>query len=89
MLFKRESKRVEEILQLDVFKRTKAKRYTELIVGVIILALTFNFFMFPIKIISGFSGVVIIINKLTGISSAQTILTFTIVLLIIGWFTIC
>lgn len=88
MLFKRESKRVEEILQLDVFKRTKAKRYTELIVGVIILALTFNFFMFPIKIISGFSGVAIIINKLTGISSAQTILTFTIILLIIGWFTI-
>lgn len=88
MKLKRNYKSIDELLQVDVFEKDKFKRYCELVVGVLILSLAFNFFMFPSKIISGFSGIAIIINGLININTTQTIFTLTAILLIIGWFAL-
>ncbi|MEG0026144.1 MAG: YitT family protein [Bacilli bacterium] len=88
MIFKKKSKKINDILQIDFSKKSRLRRYIELIIGVFLLALAFNLFMLPNKIISGFSGVAIILNDLFRIDASLFIFIVTVVLLIVGIFTL-
>lgn len=79
---------LEKILQLDILKKERPRRYLELIIGVFLLAIAFNLFMFPNKIVLNFSGIAIIINNFLGIEPSIIIFVLTVLLLVIGYFTI-
>lgn len=79
---------LEKILQLDILKKERPRRYLELITGVFLLAIAFNLFMFPNKIVLNFSGIAIIINNFLGIEPSIIIFVLTVLLLVIGYFTI-
>ena len=88
MIFKKENKALEELLQMDFSKKSRPRRYLELVIGVIILALAFNLFMLPNKIVSGFSGIAVIFSSLFNINASLLIMIMTVILLIVGLFTL-
>lgn len=87
-MFKKRSSVLDEVMEMDFFKKDRFGRYFELVIGVILNALAFNLFMFPHKIISGFSGIAIILNEMFNIDAFLIILILTVLLLIIGLFTL-
>ena len=88
MVFKKRNKVFEEIMAMDFSKKERPRRYCELLIGVILEALAFNLFMFPNKIIFGFSGIAIILNDMFNVDASLIILILTVILLIIGLFTL-
>lgn len=88
MILKKKNKTIEEILQIDFSKKGLARRYLELVIGVILLSLAFNLFMLPNKIVHGFSGLAVIFNSLFNIEASLLIMIFTLILLLVGLFTL-
>ena len=77
------NKEPENILN-KLLKKDRVKRYFFLVIGVFLLAVTFNVFFAPNNLVTGgVSGVSIVINKVFGIDkSIFIIITYTILLLI-------
>lgn len=56
-----------------------------LLFGIILCALSFNIFLLPTKVISGFSGIAIIINSIIDIKPSIIIMVLYIIILIISY----
>lgn len=87
MLFKK------KITGEDIIKRIQGKnlvsRYLTLLLGCALSALAFDLFFAPNNIVyGGISGVAIVLNKIAGIDRSLVILSFSVVLLIISYFTL-
>ena len=80
--------KINDVLKIDVFNNRKFKRYLGLLVGVLLEALAFNYFLLPNKILAGFSGLAIILNNFLQIDVALILFILTILLLIIGIFVL-
>ena len=76
-------------LVLEVKTKTKFQRYTLLVIGILIVALSYNVFFVPYKIVSfGISGLAIVINEVFNLNPSLFILVTSIILLIISYFTL-
>ena len=60
-------------------------RYVYFVVGVFIVAASFNLFVLPTNIVYGVSGFGVILKKISGIDPAITILIGSIILLILSF----
>ncbi len=68
-----------------MIKNKKILNFLTLLFGIIICALSFNIFLLPTKVISGFSGIAIIINSLIDIKPSIIIMILYITILIISY----
>ena len=73
----------------EIYQKFKIKRYIQLVLGVIILALAFNIFILPNNFVyGGVSGVSIIAKELFGLDPSIVILVLSLLLLVISYFTL-
>ncbi|MDD3392555.1 MAG: YitT family protein [Bacilli bacterium] len=82
MLFK---KKEELSILKEITGKNKLGRFLELIIGLLILSLSFNLFILPLKITYGVSGIAIIINNFYNIDPSLLILLFSFILLVISY----
>lgn len=83
-LFKKETLR--ENISDEINRKERVQRYFFLIVGCFLLAVAFNMFFSPNNLVTGgVSGIAIVVNKLTGLSTSVFIAVSYTILLIISY----
>lgn len=73
-------KNTENILK-TIYKKGKIKRYSQFILGLIVLSLAFNIFILPNNIVYGMSGIGVIFKRLLGLDPSAILLFGNIILL--------
>jgi uncharacterized membrane-anchored protein YitT (DUF2179 family) len=66
----------------EVENKTKVKRLFWLVGGIFLVALAFNLFILPLNLVSGVSGIAIVIKKTLGLDPAYVILLANVLLII-------
>ena len=85
MLFKKKNF-IRENIEDEINRKERVQRYFFLIVGCFLLAVAFNMFFSPNNLVTGgVSGLAIVINKITGLSTTIFIAISYIVLLITSY----
>lgn len=84
MFFKKKKIIDENIIKL-IYKKERFLRYSYMIVGVFLVAVAFNLFILPGKIVYGMSGVGVILNNAFGIDPSLVIMIGNIGLLILSY----
>lgn len=84
MFFKKKKILDENILKL-IYKKGRLKRYSQFILGVLIVAISYNVFILPADIVYGVGGVGVILNKLYGIDPSLVILIGSLILLVMSF----
>lgn len=74
----------ENIIQ-SIYKKGRLKRWIGFIIGVLVVAVSYNVFMVPAKIVYGVGGLGIIFNSLFGISPSFIILIGSVILLLLSF----
>ena len=82
MLFKKFNQ--SQILE-NISKKNKLTRYCTFILGVMIIALAFNIFVEPSKILYGVSGLAIVLNNVFHFSTSLVILVVSCILLVVSF----
>lgn len=78
-----------ENLLKKIYVKFKIKRYAQLLLGIILLALAFNIFILPNNFVyGGVSGVSIITQRLFGLDPSIVIFVLSVALLVISYFTL-
>jgi len=70
----------------EIYSEHRLVRYSQFIIGVILLAIAFNVFILPLKITYGVSGIAVILNNKLGYDPSIVILLGSVVLLIMSYF---
>lgn len=83
MLFKRKHRLDENIIK-EIYKKGRLKRWVEFLLGVLIVAIAYNLFLLPAKVVYGVGGLGIIFNSLFKIDPSLVILVSSIILLFLS-----
>lgn len=87
--FGRKNLKFDENFFKEIEKKFRVKRYIELIIGILLIAISFNLFFLPNDIVfGGVSGISIIINRFFGIDPSLIISILSILLLVISYFAL-
>lgn len=84
MVFKKHTKLDENILK-NIYSKSRISRYLKFIIGILIVALTFNIFILPNKLVYGVSGVAVMFKELFNATPSLVILIGSILLLILSF----
>ena len=83
MLFKRKH-RIDENIIKEIYKKGRLKRWAEFLLGVLIVAIAYNLFLLPAKVVYGVGGLGIIFNSLFKIDPSLVILVSSVILLFLS-----
>lgn len=83
-MFFKKKKLDENIINL-IYKQDRLKRYATFILGVFIVAVSFNVFLLPSDVVYGVGGIGVILNKLFGYDPSVVIMIGSILLLILSY----
>lgn len=83
MLFKRKHRLDENIIK-EIYKKGRLKRWVEFLLGVLIVAIAYNLFLLPAKVVYGVGGLGIIFNSLFKIDPSLVILASSVILLFLS-----
>ena len=83
MLFKRKHRLDENIIK-EIYKKGRLKRWAEFLLGVLIVAIAYNLFLLPAKVVYGVGGLGIIFNSLFKIDPSLVILLSSVILLFLS-----
>lgn len=83
MLFKRKHMLDENIIK-EIYKKGRLKRWAEFLLGVLIVAIAYNLFLLPAKVVYGVGGLGIIFNSLFKIDPSLVILVSSVILLFLS-----
>lgn len=83
MLFKRKHRLDENIIK-EIYKKGRLKRWAEFLLGVLIVAIAYNLFLLPAKVVYGVGGLGIIFNSLFKIEPSLVILVSSVILLFLS-----
>ena len=83
MLFKRKHRLDENIIK-EIYKKGRLKRWAEFLLGVLIVAIAYNLFLLPAKVVYGVVGLGIIFNSLFKIDPSLVILVSSVILLFLS-----
>lgn len=84
-MFFKKKKIINENIIKTIYKRERLTRYSYLIVGVFLVAVAFNLFILPSKIVYGMNGVGVILNAIFEIDPSIVILIGNVILLILSY----
>lgn len=85
-MFFKKKKTTENIIE-NIYNKFRIRRYIQLVVGIFIMAVTFNLFLYPNDIVfGGVSGLSIIANRLFDIEASMFIYATSSLLLIVSYF---
>lgn len=84
----KKKKKEDSILEI-IKKKYRVKRYIELVIGILLVATSFNLFLLPNNLVfGGVSGLSIIIKEIIPINPSQFIFIASVILLIVSYFTL-
>lgn len=83
MLFKK--RKSEKLILEQIYSKTRLIRYSQFIIGLLLVSVAFNAFILPNDIVYGVSGIGVILNKTLNISPSLVILIGGIALLILSF----
>ena len=83
MLFKRKHRLDENIIK-EIYKKGRLKRWAEFLLGVLIVAIAYNLFLLPAKVVYVVGGLGIIFNSLFKIDPSLVILVSSVILLFLS-----
>lgn len=83
MLFKK--RKNEKLILEQIYSKTRLIRYSQFIIGLLLVSVAFNAFILPNDIVYGVSGIGVILNKTLNISPSMVILIGGIALLILSF----
>lgn len=83
MLFKRKHRSDENIIK-KIYKKGRLKRWAGFLLGVLIVAIAYNLFLLPAKVVYGVGGLGIIFNSLFKIDPSLVILVSSVILLFLS-----
>lgn len=83
MLFKRKHRLDENIIK-EIYKKGRLKRWAGFLLGVLIVAIAYNLFLLPAKVVYGVGGLGIIFNSLLKIDPSLVILVSSVILLFLS-----
>ena len=83
MLFKRKHRLDENIIK-EIYKKGRLKRWAGFLLGVLIVAIAYNLFLLPAKVVYGVGGLGIIFNSLFKIDPSLVILVSSVILLFLS-----
>lgn len=76
---------VDENIIRNIYKKDRLIRYAYLLLGVSLVAISFNLFILPNQIVYGMSGVGVILNKFCNIDPSIVIMIGNIILLVLSF----
>ena len=85
MIFRKKKNQDDNIIQ-SIYKKDRFLRYTQFLFGILCVAVAFNLFILPTKIVYGMSGIGVVFNALWKIDSSTVILIGNLILLILSYF---
>lgn len=68
-----------------VYKKSRLTRYIEFVLGVLLVALSFNIFILPNNVVSGVSGLGVILYRIVGVEPSLVILIGSVILMILSF----
>lgn len=87
MFFKK--RKISENILENIYQKFRIRRYIQLVIGIFIMAVTFNLFLYPNDIVfGGVSGLAIIANRLFNIEASMFIYASSSILLIVSYFAL-
>ena len=84
MWFKKKKEAQEINIIQSIYKKDRLVRYAQFVAGVLCVAITFNLFILPTKIVYGMNGIGVICNSIWGVDSSIVILCGNILLLLLS-----
>lgn len=86
MFFKKKEKVDDNNVIKNIYKKGRVLRYSQFILGILLVACAFNIFVLPNDIVYGVSGIGVMLNKTKGINPSLIILLSSLVLLVLSFF---
>lgn len=84
MWFKKKKEAQEINIIQSIYKKDCLVRYAQFVAGVLCVAIAFNLFILPTKIVYGMNGIGVICNSIWGVDSSIVILCGNILLLLLS-----
>ena len=84
MWFKKKKEAQEINIIQSIYKKDRLVRYAQFVAGVLCVAIAFNLFILPTKIVYGMNGIGVICNSIWGVDSSIVILCGNILLLLLS-----
>ena len=84
MWFKKKKEAQEINIIQSIYKKDRLVRYAQFVAGVLCVAIAFNLFIVPTKIVYGMNGIGVICNSIWGVDSSIVILCGNILLLLLS-----
>lgn len=84
-MFRKKKEKVEENIIQKIYQKDRWIRYFYLFVGVFMVAVAFNLFILPTKIVYGMNGVGVILNTVLGVDPSLVIFVGNVILLILSF----
>ena len=72
----------------DIYSKDRLMRTVEFLLGILIVALSYNIFLLPSNTVYGVGGIGIILKKIWGINPSISILVSSLILLMLSYFTL-
>lgn len=87
-MFRKKKKIFDDNIINNIYKKGRLVRLAQFLIGVTIVAITFNLLILPSKIVYGMNGVGVMLNSLYGIDPSLVIFIGSSILLILSYFTL-
>ncbi len=84
MWFKKKKETQDINIIQSIYKKDRLVRYAQFVAGVLCVAIAFNLFILPTKIVYGMNGIGVICNSIWGVDSSIVILCGNILLLLLS-----
>lgn len=88
MFFKKKELEINANFIKNIYKKDRLVRYSQFILGVLLMAIAYNLFILPTNIVYGVGGIGVIFKKIYNIDPSLVILISSILLLIVSYFAL-
>ena len=88
MFFKKKELEINANFIKNIYKKDRLVRYSQFILGVLLMAIAYNLFILPTNIVYGVGGIGVILKKIYNIDPSLVIFISSILLLIVSYFAL-
>lgn len=86
MFFRKKNKVDDNTIIKNIYKKGRIVRYSQFLLGLLLVSCSFNIFLLPNDVVYGVGGVGVIFNKTQGINPSLIILIGSVLLLVLSFF---
>lgn len=88
MFFKKKELEINANFINNIYKKDRIVRYSQFLLGILLMAIAYNLFILPTNIVYGVGGIGVILKKIYNIDPSLVIFISSILLLIVSYFAL-